>query len=247
MKYKKTKRILLILIFFVIIYGLCSAYVYFSNQSKIKTLVTEANWIEYYYTQNGYFPDNATFATQFPHPNVNQTYESHGISQKLYPNDNPSQRFELKYRLTTPWQKSYALGWAETTEFGFDGNYNIDPCPRWKSVGFNSFPEYNGYVYPPGGGLQPNFNLGTVLYMPQNSNVVTQTVLTGLSKPRLLQNGDATKIYVTDGDEIFSYNYSFANSKVVLSYRQEYKPIPTECPANYLYRMKSPETVSMSQ
>lgn len=224
----------LIILLFLIYEG----YIYFSDQSKLGKLRTETSWLEGFYTANGYFPNVQDFNKQFPNPGIEQEYSPAVTNwQDDLNSSNPAWNFDIEYKLTsTFFKKSYALGYPDSGEFGFEGDYHVLACPRWNALGFQTFASDGIYAYPPGpgGGLRTDFYKGTVYFTASDNKgntTINKLLLSGLDRPRILSKGEPRTFYITNGDSVYSYIYDGA--AVTLSNPVEIGKVPTQCPSDY--------------
>src|SRR3989344_2723270 len=211
---------LTIIVIILLIGGIFGFYFvknYISDQSTLRQIPEKVSWVENFYTTNARYPNQAEFKTQFP--------DFYKISKRGYggvDGDTP-QDFILSYDLSK--ERADAIGTPAKGVLGYEGYYDVRPCPRWSILGLTTqeVPPFAGngmYVSPPSGMIFSDFNTGTVYFSHiENYKSLNDKVplLNGLNKPRLFQktSQDKTiKIIVTNGNDVFSYDWVGAELKL---------------------------------
>lgn len=216
------------------------------DQLSLKYAKEEINWIENYYTMNAHYPSDNEFVGQFSKIKLTISSTSYRSNSGSVNNNSP-QDFSLEYRLSK--EVAGANGVPERQIFGYTGHYLVKPCARSISgYYFNRFATetytnsddwiytdiYSGEVYSVHSNLLNNSK--------SNGKI---SLLSGLNKPRIFSwvspldnfNFDPSdlnnqvkyknKVFITNGSDIFSYDWDSINLK--LNNPQKIGEIPNSC------------------
>ncbi|KKU70372.1 MAG: hypothetical protein UX94_C0007G0001 [Parcubacteria group bacterium GW2011_GWA2_47_21] len=198
-----------------------------NDSGALKPVHEQLTWIENFYTTNARYPNQSEFKSQFPDFKSKRGYTAYGLNNI---DGNPAQNFSLSYDLSK--ERSDAVGTPGRGIFGYEGYYSVGPCPRWNELGLGQ-PEVITYVYPPGGLIYSDLNVGEIYFAHSEQLNEKIPLLNGLSNPRLFQkasNNKTNNIIVTNGNDVVSYEW--AGSELKLKNPKKIGVIPTGCPVS---------------
>lgn len=194
-----------------------------NDQLKLQEVKAEVYWIEDFYTVNSRYPSQKEFKEKFPNFGIEkERYIAYGLNNK---DENPAQNFQLRYKLTSNAPKSYAIG-APEEPFGPLPYYDIGPCTRWANLGIGQ-PQALVSVYPPRVLIYTDLNAGKIF--GGSDDII---LLVGLDKPRIFEHHIDNKIYITNGSNVFSYDWD--GKEIKLKNPQKIGEVPKGCPTGYL-------------
>lgn len=241
------KKILIVVVVIIIIIFGIKGINFIRNQFNIKYANEETSWIENFYTNNARYPEESEFNNQFSKFKLKAgsvLYRAEHVSIEK----NSAQNFLYSYKLSK--RTSKAPGIAEHTFTGYTGRYFINNCSR--SIPDYFFNQFSVETYAnPDVWIYTDIYTGEV-YLIYNNYVYPDKInekiilLQGLIKPRIYSWRDHSigmpdfdpdtvkdnikyknKIYITNGNNVYSYDWDGANLKLLNP--EKIGQIPNSC------------------
>lgn len=235
------------IVFLLIIAGFVGFFrvtAYVHDKSTIPEVNKALGWIEDFYSGQGRYPSNEEFERQFPDIRVkarssgNDAYD-YDSGYNAYDSWAGQQRYLLRYNLRR--ESPDAPGHAMPGVFGYTGEYQATPCPRWGTITRgDTSPTTQVSIEYPRGVIRAGFYQGEIYFIHYDGNDFGRqkiVLLQNLEKPRLFSTAEivtaADHILVTDGDSIYAYDWN--GSEMKLLNRQKVGTVPNGCVTNTHY------------
>ncbi|MDO8576021.1 MAG: hypothetical protein Q7R90_01770 [bacterium] len=217
----------------IVLVAVTCVYIFAGDYIEVWRVKAESEWIEDFYTSEGYYPTVSDFQQRFPLTGIL-------TASQYYSSGDAPKHFELSYRLLFGRERSFALGGFSSDLWGGGGEYNIKQCARWSIENRNLAAPWSIYEYIEGtfidGVLVSDVKKGTISFhyggnsAPDYMYGKNVEIITGLVKPRILKTGNFEYVYISDADSVYKYHISHKGNEIILTRGEKIGNVPTGCP-----------------